>query len=66
MITPKRPSPPAPKPPLVGRLLRGISKSRNLEKTYQIFGKMFKPLYSGKNKLAIFLLWKKFLNSPDK
>ena len=66
MITPKRPSPPASKTPLVGRLLRGISKSRNLEKTYQIFGKMFKPLYSGKNKLAIFLLWKKFLNSPDK
>jgi len=66
MITPKRPSPPAPKTPLVGRLLRGISKSRNLEKTYQIFGKMFKPLYSGKNKLAIFLLHRKFLRSPDK
>ena len=61
MITPR-----APKPPLVGRLLRGISKSRNLEKTYQIFGKMFKPLYSGKNKLAIFLLHRKFLKSPDK
>ena len=61
MITPR-----APKPPLVGRLLRGISKTPNLEKTYQIFGKMFKPLYRGKNKLAIFLLWKKFLNSPDK
>ena len=66
MITPKRPSPPAPKTPFVGRLLRGISKTPNLEKTYQIFGKLFKPLYSGKNKLAIFLLWKKFLNSPDK
>ena len=61
MITPR-----APKPPLVDRLLRGISKTPNLEKTYQIFGKMFKPLYSGKKKLAIFLLWKKFLNSPDK
>ena len=61
MITPR-----APKPPLVGSLLRGISKTPNLEKTYQIFSKMFKPLYSGKNKLAIFLLWKKFLNSPDK
>ena len=61
MITPR-----APKPPLVGRLLQGISKTPNLEKTYQIFGKIFKPLYSGKNKLAIFLLWKKFLNSPDK
>ena len=66
MITPKRPSPPAPKTPFVNRLLRGISKSRNLEKTYQIFGKMFKPLYSGKNKLAIFLLHRKFLRSPDK
>ena len=55
MITPR-----APKPPLVGRLLRGISKSRNLEKTYQIFDKMFKPLYSSENKLGIFLLWKKF------
>ena len=61
MITPR-----APKPPLVGRLLRGISKTPNLKKSYQIFDKMFKPLYSGKNKLAIFLLWKKFLNSPDK
>ena len=66
MITPKRPSPPAPKTPFVGRLLRGISKTPNLEKTYQIFGKMFKPLYSGKNKLAIFLLHRKFLRSPDK
>ena len=66
MITPKRPSPPGPKTPFVNRLLQGISKSRNLEKTYQIFGKMFKPLYSGENKLGIFLLWKKFLNSPDK
>jgi hypothetical protein len=66
MITPKRPSPPAPKTPFVSRLLQGISKSRNLEKTYQIFGKMFKPLYSSENKLGIFLLWKKFLNSPDK
>ena len=66
MITPKRPSPPAPKTPLVDRLLRGISKTPNLEKTYQIFGKMFKPLYSGKNKLAIFLLHRKFLRSPDK
>ena len=66
MITPKRPSPPAPNTPFVGRLLRGISKTPNLEKTYQIFGKMFKPLYSGKNKLAIFLLHRKFLRSPDK
>ena len=66
MITPKRPSPPAPKTPLVGRLLQGISKSRDLKKTYEIFGKMFKPLYSGKNKLAIFLLHRKFLRSPDK
>ena len=66
MITPKRPSPPAPKPPFVGRLLQGISKSPNLDKTYEIFGKMFKPLYSGKNKLAIFLLYRKFLRSPDK
>ena len=66
MITPKRPSPPAPKTPFVSRLLRGISKTPNLEKTYQIFGKMFKPLYSGKNKLAIFLLHRKFLRSPDK
>ena len=61
MITPR-----APKPPFVDRLLRGISKSRNLEKTYEILGKMFKPLYSGKNKLAIFLLNRKFLRSPDK
>ena len=61
MITPR-----APIPPLVGRLLRGISKTPNLEKTYQIFGKMCKPLYSGKNKLAIFLLHRKFLRSPDK
>ena len=61
MITPR-----APKPPLVGRLLRGISKSRNLKKTYQIFDKMFKPLYSSEDKLGIFQLWKKFLNSPDK
>ena len=48
MITPR-----APKPPLVGRLLRGISKSPNLEKTYEIFSKMFKP-------------HRKFLKSPDK
>ena len=56
MITPR-----APKPPLVGRLLRGISSPANLDKAYRTFDKMFKPMpYRFKHKLLSFLLRRKY------
>ena len=56
MITPR-----APKPPLVGRLLRGISSPTNLDKTYRTFDRMFRPIpYRFKHWLLSFLLRRKY------
>ena len=39
MITPR-----APRTPFVNRILRGMSSSRNIDKTYRIFNRMFRPI----------------------
>ena len=56
MITPR-----APRTPFVNRILRGMSSSRNIDKAYRIFDKMFKPMpYRFKHKLLSFLQRRKY------
>ena len=56
MITPR-----APRTPFVNRILRGMSSSRNIDKTYRIFNRMFRPIpYRFKHKLLSFLLRRKY------
>ena len=56
MITPR-----APRTPFVNRILRGMSSSRNIDKAYRIFDKMFKSIpYRFKHKLLSFLLRRKY------
>ena len=56
MITPR-----APRTPFVNRILRGMSSSRNIDKTYRIFNRMFSPIpYRFKHKILSFLLRRKY------
>ena len=56
MITPR-----APRTPFVNRILRGMSSSRNIDKTYRIFNRMFKPFpFRFKHWILSFLLRRKY------
>ena len=56
MITPR-----APRTSFVNKILQGVSSPATLDKAYQIFDKMFKPMpYRFKHKLLSFLLRRKY------